>query len=240
MGSFYASVDNNSYMNVFYALNITLELYLAKILLNNDLSRIVYSSTDYALIKRSGQQEWNNAALPFVNYKMTTKEFGGARNWFSMEAFSQGIYISELRKKLRISPITISYDMSFWSSRDDDYQYALDKLLIESSSETKLEFTMDYNGIEVGNIAIITFDLDSSNRFTESDYLERNNIWSFGINPSIQTFLPAANASGFCIPKKLLIEYAVYSGELNNPEDLEYEKLYEYTINHLNQTVTIE
>ena len=65
---------------------------------------------------------------------------------FQWKLFSQGVYVEELRKKLRIVPISITLDCSYWTSRDDDFQYAIDKTLIDNSAETKIKYFLDFNG----------------------------------------------------------------------------------------------
>lgn len=240
MPSFYPAVSSKSYINVLYAMCIELENYFSRFL-NGDQSRIIYASTDYALVKRSGTQpDWSNANLPFINYKMDSKEFGGQRNWFNMESFSQGVFVPELRKKLRISPITISFDCSYWTSRDDDYQYVSDMLILDAAAETKIAFDLDFNGTIVKNIGIITFELDTSQKFTESDWLERNDIRSLGINPKVQTFLPISTTEGFCIPKKVLIDFCVKKELFSDSVDgKSEEELLEATIDHFNKKITI-
>lgn len=240
MPSFYPQVANKSYVNVFYSLCIKLDEYLSKKILNGDNTRIVYSSTDYALVKRSGlNKDWSNANLPFVNYKMDDKTFGGTRNWFSMEAYSQGIFIPELRKKLRVVPISISFDASYWTSRDDDYQYVTDMMILDAAAESKFSFPMDFNGTIIDNIAIMDFNFDTSPKFTETDWLEKNNIHSFGINPTIQTWLPIDNAQGFCIPKKILMDFCIKKDIYGEGEIVEYEELLTATIDHFNKSITI-
>jgi len=242
MASFYKSVANKSYVNLFYSVCIALDDYLANRLLNNDKTRLVYSSTEYALVKRSGQNEWNNANLPFVNYRMDEKTFGGTRNWFSMEGYAQGIYIEELRKKLRICPISISFDCTYWTGRDDDYQFATDTMLIDAAAETKLEFYLDYNGTLVKDIAIVEFNFDTSPKFTETDWLTQNEIMAFSLNPKIQTWLTLDTAEGFCIPKTVLLNYCVkHDLVVGNTtiESIEYEQLLTFTVDHINQKITI-
>jgi hypothetical protein len=237
MPSFYPRVSSGAYVNVLYAMCIKLDEYISKKILNNDSSRIIYSSTDYALIKRSGTNEWNNANLPFVNYKMDGKEAGGVRNWFSMEAFSQGIFIPELRKKLRIAPTTISFDCSYWTSRDDDFQYVTDTMILDAMAESKFSFPLDFAGTIVDNIAILDFEFDTSPKFTETDWLEKNNIHCLGMNIKAQTFLPLDTAEGFCIPKTLLMDFLVKKDIINQGEVVEYDEALEFTIDHFNQTI---
>lgn len=238
--SFYKDVDTKRYVNAYYSLTIALENYLAGLVLNNDLKRVIVSSTDYALVKRSGKEELNNANFPFINYKMVGKSVGGDRNWFSMEGFAQGIYIDGLRKKLRVAPITITFDSTAWFSRDDDYQYALDKLLLDAAAETKIAYTLDYNGVLVKNIAIITYTPDASPKFTESDWLERNKIWTIGLDFNIQTWLPIDTAEGFCIPKEIILNYATEKGLPDGTGVTEDETVYKFAINHLTETITEE
>jgi len=239
MSSFYPQVVSGAYKNIFYAVNIALDTYLSSKFLNNDSSRLVYSSTDYALVKRSGQQKWNNANLPFINYKQDGKSRGGPRSWFSFEAFSQGVYIPEIRKKIKMTPVSFSYDCSYWTSRDDDFQYVADVLLVDESYETKLKFELDYNGVIVSNVAIVNFEIDANPRFSEQDWLERNNIHSLSINPSIQTFLLNDTSKNFCIPKKVLIDFLVKKDLIPSSDGdiIEYEHAFELTVDHFNQTV---
>lgn len=239
--SFYKDVRNNTYVNTFYALCIALDSYLSNKLLEGDSKRIVYTQTEYALRKRCGQNEWSNANLPFINYKMTQKSFGGDRNWFSMEAFSQGIYIDSLQKKLRITPISISFDCTYWAGRDDDYQYAIDSILLDASAETKIKYYMDYNGVLVENIAVVNFDFDTSPRFSDEEWLTQNTVWAISLNPTIQTWLPIGNIEGYCIPKTLLFDFAVKHDYVENSitvENIEYEDLYQFTIDHINGKIT--
>lgn len=238
MSSFYSVVDSGTYKNIFYALNIALKDFLANKLLNGDLNRIEYASSPYALTKRAGKGEWNNANLPFINLKMSDKTLGGERNWFNFGAYSQGIYIDELRQKLRVIPVTISYDSTYWTSRTDDLMYATDALLIDAAAETKIEYYLDYNGFAIKNIAIITFDSDASPQYTEQDWLEKNKIESFVLNPKIQTWLPVGNTSGFCIPKTILMDFAVKKGLLDGTEVMEQDELLEFVIDHDNETIT--
>jgi len=112
-------------------------------------------------------------------------------------------------------------------------------LLLDAASETKLKFELDYNGTIVDNIAIIDFNFDTSPKFIESDWLEKNNIHSFGINPTVQTWLPIDNVNGFCIPKKILIDFCVKKDIINEGEVVEYDELIEATIDHFNKTITI-
>lgn len=238
MASFYKSVVNNSYVNTYYALCIALDDYLSNRLLEGDSSRIVTSNTSYALRKRSGQNEWNNANLPFINYKMDEKTFGGKRNWFSMEAYAQGIYVAELRKKLRVTPISISFDATYWTSRDDDYQYATDMLLSDAAAETKLKFTMNFGDALISNIAILDFNFDTSPQYTEEDWLINNQIMSFTINPTVQTFMPISNIEGYCIPKTVLLDFLVKKDIINEGEVIEYDQAFQFTVDHINQTIT--
>lgn len=237
MPSFYPQVSSKAYVNIFYSMCIHFDNFISKLILNEDDSRIVYSSTDYALIKRSGKEEWNNANLPFLNYKLSGKSIGGTRNWFSMQNFSQGVFIPELRKKIRIAPISIELDCTYWTSRDDDWQYAVDTLLIKNFGETKFSYDMDFSGTIVSNIAIVEFNLDTSPRYTEQDWLEKNEISTFSLNPTIQTFLPLDTAEGFCIPKTLLMDFLVKKDIINQGEVVEYDEALEFTIDHFNQTI---
>jgi len=243
MASFYHDVDSDiaksTYKNTYYAMTIALETYLSSFLLEDDLNRIVVSTTEYALRKRSGQNEWNNANLPFINYKLNGKETKGLRPWFANELYSEGLFIDELGLKIRMVPVTFSFDCTYWTSRDDDWQYAVDQMLFASSAEAKLKFDMDYNGILVNNIGIINFNLDTSIQFKEDDWLKQNSIYSFGLNPSIQTYIFKATDKGFCIPKEVLINFLIKKNIISTGEEATtYSEAISLLIDHDSKIIT--
>jgi len=224
MPSFYNNVRANTYKNVTYALNIALEGYFYNLLLENDSSRVIYSSTDFALVKRSSKEQWNNANLPFINYKVSNKEKDGNRNWNSFQAASQGVYIDELKSKINFIPISISYDSTYWTNRFEDYNYVSDLLLEQDSLETKFRFYLEYNGIEVPFIGIVSLSLDTSPQYSEMDWLEKNNMHSISINPTIQTFLPITKAASFGIPKTVIHEFYSNKATLIETDTLEIDE----------------
>lgn len=231
--SFYQSVRANNYINTFYALNIALDTYFSNLLLEKDSSKIVYSSTDFALIARSRKTEWNNANIPFLNYKLDTKENNGDRPWANYELMSQGVYSPELKKKIRLYPVSFSYDSTLWLQQEIDYQYATDLLLQQVATETKLEFFLDVNGTSIKNIAVINFSLDTSVKFTEKDWLEQNKIKAIGLNPTIQTWVPVTSTDGFCIPKSVLINF---TSKKNFDVNLDnYDEMLTATVDHFNE-----
>lgn len=224
MPSFYQNVRSNTYKNLVYALNISLENFLSRKYLERTTDRVLYSSTDYALVKRSSKEQWNNANLPFINYKVSNKEKGGERNWFSFEAASQGVFIDELQSKINFVPISISYDCTYWTNRFEDYNYISDLLLEDDSLETKIEFDLEYNGVIVPFLGIISFAVDTSPQFEEKDWLEKNNIHAITINPTIQTFLPITRTSSFGIPKTVIHEFYSNKATLLETDTLEIDE----------------
>ena len=121
---------------------------------------------------------------------------------------------------------------------DIDFQYALDTILLDAAAETKLKYQLDFNGTIVNNIAIVNFDLDSSPRFQEKEWLEQNHIQSFSLDFNIQTWLPIDTADGFCIPKTLLMDFATKRELIDGTEEVEYDTLLQFTIDHYNQVIT--
>jgi len=57
----------------------------------------------------------------------------------------------------------------------------------------------------------------------------------------MQTFLLLDNRTGFCIPKKVLIDFAVKKDliPLSDGEVIEYTEVYEMVVDHLNQNVSL-
>jgi hypothetical protein len=224
MPSFYNNVRANTYKNLTYALNIVLEEFLSRKYLERKLDRVIYSSTDFALVKRSSKEQWNNANLPFINYRVSNKENNGERNWATFEGASQGVFIDELKSKINFVPISISYDCTYWTNRFEDYNYISDLLLEDNALETKVPFELQYNDTLVRFPGIMSLNLDTSPQYSETDWLEKNNMHSISINPTVQTFLPITRTSSFGIPKTVIHDFYSNKSTLIETDILEIDE----------------
>ncbi|MEI6297229.1 MAG: hypothetical protein WCO84_06370 [bacterium] len=190
--------DTTNFRNVFYALKEAVQTYFADIYFSGDRSRIVYAPNDSAFIKRCPSQEFNNLNLPFMNFRMMSMEKNGNRNWFSMpgfskgagnDAFSRGAWIPELQRKIRMSPVTYTFESTFYFGQDLDYQFASKKLMDDDLAETKIDYSVNIEGLEIDLLGILESQLDMAPQYNEREWLEQNKIWAPQNNFTAQTFM---------------------------------------------------
>lgn len=187
---------------------------------------MIYARNNFALRKRTGGQELNNLNLPFMNFKQNGIESTTKRNWFNYVANTNGIYVSELNRKLRLSPITINYDATAWFGRDDDTQYAAQLLTYDNDVETRITFNVEILGVEVQLLAILDYKLRTDLDYDEAEWLTKNNIHSIGIDFIAQTFYVKDNLD-ICIPKSVVWDFQAQ----NQLGDIGYEKISTILVN---------
>lgn len=205
-----------------YALDIAIENHLSTVL-EFPLDRIIYASNEYCFRERTRKNE-GDLNLPFLNYYRNGYDesdkpwFNDYSNRFGM-IDRQNRFTSLLGGKMRIYPITINYEATAFFAQNKDCEYAMNKLLFDSSNETIIEPQLETNnGDIVKNIGIVNFDLEYNPTYQESDWLEQNRIWSIGIDFSVTTFmignfnpLPDRDKDGKPMPlhvaKNVLLEF---------------------------------
>lgn len=212
--SFYHLEDGNTnFINTLYSLNNALEKKYIDMLLNSEAGRIIYAKNNFAMRKRAiGDndtvgQPLNNLNLPFMNYKVKGSTNKTERPWFNMIASVEGIYVPELERKLRIQPVTIEYDATLWLYRDDDTQYAWNKLIFDQAVETIVRYSVEILGQEVSCIAIVNYNLQKDPLYGEAEWIEKNQIHSISLDFEVQTFLIESNVN-ICIPQQVLFSFA--------------------------------
>lgn len=238
------------YHNTRYALNITLHNYFANMLFNGDVKRTIYSSTQFAFRTRSG---WaNNTSgtnpkdinfqtldFPFLNFRINkVVNSRSPRKLWKHFQNKFGVYIPELNRKIRYTPIDIDYDCTLFYHRDDELQYGFDELAWDNSSETKVYPELEIDGNTLPFTAFVSYNLDYEPQYNETTALKMNNIHSISLNPTITTILLKDNFPGanYCITKKLIMEFAtIYDLDA---ELLGEETIMNYIYNQYNESVT--
>ena len=176
-----------------YALDIAIENKLSD-LLELPLDRIIYASNEYCFRERTRKNE-GDLNLPFLNYYR--KSFGDSnREWFNDYSNRFGLidrqnkFTSLLGGRLRVYPVSIGYEATVFFAQDKDCQYAMNKLLFESSNETIIEPQIETDkGDIIKNTGNVTFNLEYMPNYQESDWLEQNRIWSIDLDFEVDTFM---------------------------------------------------
>ena len=230
MASVTSYYDLTNFRNTVYALNLKIEEHYSSLLLEGDATRIIYSDNSQALRKRAKDQDWY---LPFMNYKVNKIDGNTNRPWWNHYMNIAGVYIPELERKLRYTPIKVTYDSTLFLHRDDSLQYTIAKIIGDDSNETILSPIITIDDQEIQLQAILSYNFDYEPEFTESDWLDKNNIHSITLNFEFDYQIISDNTSNFGIPDTVLFEW----GRLHNDGDI-LDNTYEFMIDRFNETVT--
>lgn len=229
-GYFY---DVSNFRDTFTAMNIALENHYADMLFQGDNTRIVYSSTEYALRKRA--KDHSNLNLPFMNYRIDDISNGTERNWFNHQANVDGIFVPELQQKIRVNPVTISYDSTIFYHKYLDTVIGQYNLLWDDANETNLRSaaTIVIGGEEVVLPGFLGYNMNFTPTYNENDWLERNNINTITVNFQVETFIILDNVD-ISIPDTVIFNFLVR----NQVDTTQVEDTYQATIDHFNEEVS--
>lgn len=208
--------DKSTFLNTLYALDIALENHFAGYLLNSEVDRIVYSSTNYALRKRAKNNTWDSALLPFMNYKVDDITEGTDRLIWNSTGKIRGMWVPDLKKYVRYAPVTISYDSTVWYHQHIDNLWALTEIVWDDTSETVIDYTIKMNDID-GNpkdlqlFGILGYNFAYNPTYDQQDWLEQNKILSNTINFEIQTYILKEGQDAW-LPDEVVLEFAHSKG----------------------------
>jgi len=235
--------DHTKYINVYYAMLPALKDHLSGMILKDDHLRMVNASNDYAFRARTNQlaQRYQktdttydgNLEFPFINYRRNDKD-PDASKWNS-GGFISGIYVPELRKKIRYNPVIMDFECTFWCQREDDMHWAVDELRFDNDGATLIDFSVEVDGVEIALLARFSYtDLSQDPQYDQNDWLEKNRIHSIRLNFQVHTNLIRTNTSGFAITEKVLFDFA----NKNCAGVATYEEALEFLVNHETEQVT--
>lgn len=234
--------DLTPFRNTIYALNIAIETYISNLLFKDDATKIVYSSSDFAFRKRTQQlsktgntSNLNNLDLPFLNYKITGIDRQVSRQWWNKPIVNRGLFIDELGFKVRCLPIKISYDSTMFFHRDDDLLYAYNKLLWDDGDETKINFSLNIDSVDLGFFALYKLDnMSYEPNYNENDWLTKNKIHTASLNFTCETVIIQDQTLNFGIPNKVILDFITLHG-VN--DDISNEERLEFIVNRFNDEV---
>lgn len=238
---FYSKEFNENWVNdktYVYALDIEFENYI-KDVLNFPLTRIIYAQNAYTFYERERKND-GLLNLPYLNYYRTGYSEAD-RPWFNNWAnrlypLSNDEQIHALGQKIKIFPIKVEYEATCFFSQQKDMEYAYTQLMFEASNETIIYPIVETtNGDTVKNIGIVSFDLEYNPNFEEFDYLEKNKIFSIGMDFNIDTFMYVGDTSNITLAKEIVEEF-VSAKELNK-DDIDKSKGKDYIYSYFEKGV---
>ncbi len=222
--------DTSNLRNSIHASNIAVHNHFANMIFKGESDRLIYASSEFAFRARTIQQKSQDLNLPFMNYRIAS---GGIKNsverkWFNHIANIRGIWVEELGRKIRYTPITLEYDSTIFVKKDIDAMAVTSGLFWDDSNETQLSPIVLIDEEEVALPGNLGYSLNPYSDYSESDWLKKNKMIAIQVNMTLETFLIKDN-SNICIPTKILFGFAE---TMNIPETT-----YEGIIDHLNKTV---
>lgn len=230
-------VKQLQFLNIVYALDIDIKRHFADMLFGGDQSRVIYASNAYALRKRANGTDLSNLDLPFMNFRMTTFQEGDqGRLWFNHIANAYGLYVPELERKVRYTPVTINYEATVWYHTWIDTVFAQSELIWDASNETILKPLLDVYGtetpVQMSFFAGLGYNLNFNPQYNENDWLTQNKISSIQVDPEFETMVFKDNFN-ISIPEKVIFNFLVDNGiETGTPEEN-----FEALIDHFNEEV---
>jgi hypothetical protein len=223
----FAVKGNPFFKKTFYSTvlstNIAVYRYLADILFDGDIGRIVWASNERTFRKRQEQvtkrSTGNNIGtldLPYCSFRLTQDGLEkGALNrpWFNQALNVRGMWVPELGRKLRVTPVQLRYEGVVCMQHDTDL-YWLQQLFVWNVSNEKLlkpvleTISEDNKRQEIQNIAVTTIVPHMNTRFSEVDWLSNNKVQTIDIEIQIDTYILMDNRRGYWLTKSALLEFA--------------------------------
>jgi hypothetical protein len=216
-------LDLSQDIQVLHTINISMINYLATKFFGSDLTRIVYASNAYAFRRRVEQKgkETQGLALPFANIKLVNVQPSTQRPWKNMTLEAEGAPSYEIANKLRMTPVTMTYESTMFFSTELESLFSMSTALWDAAMETKILSSADisYQPDVLEPAVIFSFDnigvlhsdgLGYNQEFMESDWLQKNKIRAIPLNYTLETWLwktPIGVPSPtIAVSKKIILE----------------------------------
>lgn len=238
--------QNKEFLNVYYSTIIALFNYFQENVFPSDPTRIIYSSNSFAFRRRVQLNKKESVSgfqiqslnLPFMNFSIDS---GGLdqrvdRDWKSFPLELHGVMDWTIGKKIRMSPLKISFESTFYSDKEIDIQYLISEIFWDNALETIISPEIEIDGQNFKNIGILSYEPQYRPQYNEEDWLERNKIRTVPLNFSVDTFLLKTESEHFWIPKEVLFSFATtHDLEIHDWEN--YDLLLEGVIDYIEEEV---
>ena len=235
MSNYYSS---QSFINVIYGLTTAVENHINGIVFpdETDLTRIEYATNAYAFRKRAEGEEHNNLKLPFLNYFLNDFTFT-QQSWWNNELFSRGLYIPELGEKIKLSPVGLKFESTFWCHKNVEKLFAFNQLRFDADSKTTITATVDVNNVELDYPGQLSYTgLEFAPNYNEKDWLERNKITSIGLDFEIITFIMQSDVD-ISLTEKVIFDF-FSRHDVDDTDTTSVSEQYQYIVNRFNESLT--
>ena len=245
--------DNRVYDNVVLSSVIAIDSYFEKLLFPGDDARIVISRNEFAFRRRLQSQRGNENSdfqlntlnMPFLNF---APKAGGivrdtSRIIKSHPLEVSGFYVNELKRKMRLTPLHIDFEGTYFSTEESDVDYVVSRLQWQMTEEILLRPVLEIGGHEFYNYGSLVFsDAEYNSRYEESDFLEKNRIKTVGLVFGLDTYLPNfhdASSDSVVLPKRIVLGFSGRKN-LDTWDWTSPDELYTGTIDHSAEKVYMD
>jgi hypothetical protein len=226
---------NKPFFNVILATNIAIYKYLADLYFDGDMGRVVWASTEMMFRKRQEQlaaRKVNDIPkdnlgildMPFCSFRLAQDGVneGTDRNWWNPALNVEGMWIEELGRRVRITPMTLTYEACFICQHDTDLYWAQNLNIWDKAKETILESFIDAIGPDgtahtLKNMILYDAVPHMNAQYSERDWLEKNKLQTITMDIQCQTWTMEEDKNHrYGITKKVLFNFLEGSGYLTN------------------------
>jgi len=237
-GSYY---DLSSFQNTIFSTILCMQQYWADFLFDGTLDRVVYAKNDFAFRRRIETQKLDpdtvlqatNLNFPFMNFSITGIQPDTDRRWKNFGLELDGIFNETIGKKIRMSPVKIQFEASYFTNKTNDLHYIMSELMWDDALETIVRPQLEIDGELFDNHGQLLYNgMDFDSQYNENDWLEKNKINVIGMDFEIDTFLVKANTERFGIPKEVIFSFGHSQGLEGTPD-----QVIQGVIDHLEEVV---
>lgn len=255
----YFSGENNN-LNVILSTTLALYDYFESFLFNVETdptrsSRITFAKNEYAFRSRlqdlsreeaNSELQINTLNMPFMNFGISSISLSDQRLLVSQQLATQGVYIDEIGKKMRLYPVLIQYEGCFFTTQTADAQIVLAKFYKQAASETLIKPILIYDGVEIANFANLTYsDITYDGQYAESDWLEQNRIHTVAFNFNVDTYfvdtdpgVDITEPSDYAKVRDLYFKFSTRRNLNGWPKDKDdYDMVFHAAVDHVTQSV---
>jgi hypothetical protein len=226
---------NKPFLNVILSTNIAIYKYLADLYFEGDMERVVWASTEMMFRKRQEQlaaRKLNHDPkdnlsildMPFCSFKLSQDGVneGTDRNWRNPSLNTEGMWIEELGRRVKMTPMTLAYEACFICQHDTDLYWAQNVNVWDKAKETIIESFIDAVGPDgvthtLKNIIIYDADAHMNSQYSERDWLEKNKLQTITMDIQCQTWaMEEDKHHRYCVTRKVLFDFLEGSKYLLN------------------------
>jgi hypothetical protein len=221
--NFFAVKGNHFFKKTFYttilSTNIAVTQYLADTLFEGDLGRIVWASNEKTFRKREEQVMARNPTIgtldmPYCSFRLSQdgSEKAVQRPWFNQALNVEGIWVEELGRKVRMTPMQLRYEGVICVQHDTDLYWLQQLLIWDASNEKLLKPILETESDagkkeEIKNIGVLNIVPHMNSRFSEDDWIKNNKIQAIDLDIQVDTYLLLDNRKGYWIAVKSALSF---------------------------------